>query len=743
MAPRKTSVTSPEPQFGEPLDNEELLRYFWHLKKQSEDYYGGDRRKEHRKLQDMYFGKPLEDSDVAALKRSGREPINFNYFASTVNAIVGTEAADRKECVFKPDDEDPDEKSAVIADWMTIIGRKQIVGCNGARVMSDAFQDELITGCGFSDVYLDVSRMPMRVVVKPLMETEVYPDPDAREPNYMDGQFFITVRSMTLEEVQGRWTAQAAEIEAECSAGSLPTVAPTENVDGVPSRKPRPNRRSKINVWRFQYWRPTPRRVWYDPVTNERRDTSPAELAQREEEMAAQVDPATGQALHQPIQQFSYTGRTYWQAWIVGDEKTGNGGIVLEHQEMTVAAFTTPAVNGFRYKDYDSNRLQHFGIGLLIAYAQLYLDKALRVWLEIQDRAAKGGGWAETDALVDDDFAKFVRDVNRPGNWVQVAPGGIAKIQEREVAKTPEAYARILDLCRDAMAGLSSVTDVVKGTAETERSNVLVTNLQGQSRITWGPLFENYTSYVMNVGKLVVAISLKHLPDMEIDRLIGPVQVEGMTHTKQIDPASGEEVWQPIMVPGPDGQQIPATPSYYLKEEDPFLYRVTVDVGEASPTAKNAFWMILQQGIGKMLTDLGVDAQDILPVMAKNMPLPGIQANELAKRIEDRLAKKRQLEAPQGVAAALQGLGPQGAQQVIQQVAQALKLDLGGQGEERGEQQKSPLKVTGKFELMTPDEQAQLLAQVGVNADPQREQGPAVPPPPTTGAPPPGVPGVQ
>lgn len=780
----KTSQLDPEPKYGEPLDDDELLRYHWYLYDLSKSYFGGEQRKEHRRLQDMYFGKTLTAAEVDYLTGQGRVPINFNFFCGTVNALVGTEAADRKECVFKSDQEDPDLQSMVIADWMTILCRKQMVACDGPRILSDAFQDDLIVGSGFTEVYLDVSRMPMRVVLKPILETEVFPDPDAREHNYTDGQFIIKKRRFSLEEIQARWPDKAAAIEAAAGSGALPSIAPTENVDGVPQRGARPNRRSKIDVYHLEYWRPSPRKVWYDPQTGERRDTTPDELAQREKELAAQVDPATG-AAPPPVQEFTYTGRSYWSAWIAGDEKTAKGGIVLEHQESTVPSFTTKVVTGFRYKDYDKERLQYFGIGLLIAYAQLYLDKALRMWLEIVDRGSKGGGDIEADAIPGDPQT-FIKERSKPGIWQIVNSGTntAEKIKEREQPRTPQGYEDILNLCRDAISGLSSVTDVVKGTAETERSNVLVTNLQGQSRTMWGPLFESYTSYVMDVGKLVVAISLKHLPDVELDRLIGPVQVEGMTHTKSTDPASGEDVWQPIMVPAtsPGGGQPcqdcggagvqgmgmggmmqggmgapaagggepcptcegkgrvqPATPSYYLKQEDPFLYKVTVDVGQSSPTARNAFWQIFQQGIGKMLTDLGVEASDILPIMAQNMPLPGTQANELAKRIEATLAKKEQLQAPQGIAAALQGLGAQGAQQVIQQVAQALKLDLGGQEEEQGEQQKSPLKVTGKLELMTPDEQAQFLAQVGVQAD----QNPAAMPPPTDGGAPPGPPGAQ
>lgn len=708
-------------EYGKELTDDDVARYFDACYDESKEYFDPIWR-DNARLYAMYYGDTLSKNDKEYLRKTKRPPIDFNYAIGTINAIVGADAADRKEVTFS--EAGRNAQKMVISDWLTDINRKLMNLCKGHRHESDAYLDQLIGGYGFAYTYIDQNRYPLRTATERVQPWECYPDPNATEDNLSDGGYFIRRRSWTLEQVQSRWKDKADILKKRAQSGAVGSTAPSPVSTLSRSRargKDTRNQQRRVEVFDFVYRRLVPKVVWVDPETGEKRNTKAAELAERQKELEAdwqaqmeaytrQADPQTGMVLDQqgqPVQppqpmkveqQYTYDGECWYRAYLLdgGVTKTQGGqknaSLVLESRELDVTESPYKVVTGFKYKDMVEGRVRFFGPMRVIHDAQLYTNRSLQVFLDILARGSKGGGFVEQSAVVGN-IKSFMEEQSIPGIWQVVQDGalGEGKIQNKPVQQIPQGYERFLELCVAAMSQLTGVTDWVKGTAMQERSNVLISNLQAQSMVMLNPLTDPMTEFRMENGRARVDFSLKYLPSDVIDDILD-LDLEGMEDEEKRtlvgvlfeqvqDPQTGELVYQPMLDPETNE---PIRPSTVLKRIDVHDYDVAVDVGQASPTSRMAIWQIFQQGLLKALTDAGVDMSIVAPVLMRNLPLPGTQAKALGDEMSDQVKQQKAMQTAQGIVQATLQQGPDGAAQIVQQIVAALHQQ--GAGQQTGQQ---------------------------------------------------------
>lgn len=704
-----------EPEYGKPLDDDELTAYFWDCYDDANNWFA-PKWDAVSALWDAYSGETLSEADKKHLEATKRPPINYNLMKGTIDAVVGGDQADRKEVVFRGTG--PEDTDGVIAAWMTQVCRTEVGKCNGYRQETDILFDDLIGGYGFSETFLDLSKKPMRVPTVRVQPWEMYPDPDATEGNLSDARYVIRERGWTLEEVQARWPDKAEEIGTKVSMGNIPSFAPNVGVQGRWSKRVTPTRRSRIKVYDFCYKRFTPKVVWTDPETGEEQSTSRAELVARQKELDLEYEAALAEQQMQlaamavqmaspemggegmppgpgPMappppperreieEKYQYPAETFFRAYLLGDAKAVNANVVLEHQEIKVSRFPYQSLTCFMRKRFKEERVDFFGLAHVVKGAQLYLDKALGVYLDILARSSKGGGFVEKDAIIGSP-EKFQTEQSIPGMWHVVQSGAIeaGKIRDKPVQPTPSGYESFLQIVMGMFAHQSGVTDAVKGTMVTERSNVLISNMQAQSQVMLNPALDPLTAYRMSVGQLRLEMMLSLLPAEHLDKLIGEVKPEDFPGLLvDMDPQTGQ------MVPRMDEDGAPMTPGKILKTVNPFDYDVAVDVGQASPTSRQAVWKILEQGVFKTLTEsigaAGLEAAPLLQVLLRNLPFPGDQSKILGDWYEKRIAEKEKMQTTQGILEMLSQMPPDESQQILGQFMQQMQQQ---QGQPPGEQ---------------------------------------------------------
>lgn len=679
-------VAGPGPitlEYGVPLDDTQVVRYFIQSRSSAEGWFEKI-WKENGELYDVYWGETLSDVDKEFLARTKRPAISFNMARSTIDAIVGSDMADRKEVVFKPVGSEAIDN--LRADFGTRLVRFMAMRRNVARQESDAFFDDLIGGYGFTETYLDMSSFPLSVPGDHVPQHEMYPDPDAVQDNLADARFFIRKKKWQIEEVQARWPDKAKSIQWQIDSGKIPGATPIAGSTSAFSSSYRVRQGVQIaDVYDFVYYRLMPKVVWIDPQTGERKDTvrKEYETAQKalDKEYKAELaiydtqvealqqhvqDSASTGLPPAPVEQpqppqpaeiqvvHEYSGRCYYRAYILGASKTPDGAMLLEHKELAVSSFPYTCVTGYKWKRKAEERVRFFGMMRVILDPQKSFNRALQTTMDILARSAKGGGFIEETALVGT-LENFTESQAVPGMWHAVKDGAIAanQIKEKPLPQVSPGLAEFMRTSQQAFSLCSGVTDFVKGTASQERSNVLVSNLQTQSMTMLNPLMEPLNGFRVMAGRTRLEIILKHLPDEDINRIIGDVDPKGaigILFTQDGKPLAkdGQTPYDPQQDVNGEG---PLQPADIMRSTSPLDFDVVVDIGQASPNSRQALYGALEQGVAKTMLDAitqaGLDAGPMVMAMTRALPLPGEQANALADEMQTQWDQKQVAPPPE------------------------------------------------------------------------------------------------
>lgn len=734
MADMGPGVGGSEPRFeyGKPLSDEEVLQYFWNSLRASQSWFT-DIKDDANRLYDMYFGKTLTKADEAYLTETWRSPISFPFATGTIDAIVGADQADRKQVAFRG--AQGDYRSECIAEWMTDVVRKAMDRCYGQRVESDAYLDMLISGYGCSEGYLDTTKDPIRGTLKRVQLWEIWPDPDATEDNLTDSTFVIRERPWMIEEVQARWPDKADEITRAFQVAV--TSTPTLGIAGKWSSLQYTTKKDRVRIYHLQFKRYVPRVVYWDPALQKRVESAPADLEDRRQELDSQTDPTTGVPLYDPIEEHSYAAEVFYDAHIATAANAKEGGILLDFQELSVKGLTYNLITGRKRKQITDQRVRFFGPMSTLHDAQMYINKSARVYLEILERGAKGGGFVGKSAVIGS-TEDFIKDRSKPGIWTVVEDEAMTQslIKENAVQPTPTGWESFLQFCIEMISAVTGVTDWWKGTATQDRANVFVSNMQERNTIMLNPVIEPLTAFRMQNGVLLASIILKHIPTAELDKMLGTVDlIEGITGQQapppQPDPTTGQapepqmdEYGNPQLVPMLDprtGQ--PITPASILKQIDPMAFDVVVDVTEASPTQKQQVWAMFQSGFLDQLSKI-IPLDILAPLVMKYMPMPPEMAKQLQADLVDRMEQQKDQQTDAGMAKALKGMDPDRVKGILQQAG-------------LNQPQKPPIQQVN-FKDLPAEGKVQMAAEVGIQLDPASvaaQQQPQQPPQPGAQAP--------
>lgn len=704
-----------EPKFGEALDEKQLLEFAFGALRRSKDWFGKI-WDEADAMWDMMAGESFTALDKQYLVETGRPVIDPAFAAGIVRTVVGAEMGQQSEVVFRGVDEGLEDE--VIGTWLTNLVRHGMGQTNGHREMMSAFQDMLVTGYGFALTYLDVSVIPQRFKTEALNYWNTWPDPDAVKQNQADANFWGIETKWRPQDAVARWPEKKAELEKAAGSSAMPTPLPLSSTVGG-TRRGSVSARQGVVITEFHYRLAKPKAVWVDPedpqgkqkkTNREEYDARKKELEERaaaetkayEEAVAewmtaAELDPTMNLPAPEPppppvllddAQAHFFNGHCYYRCYFAGEDI--KDGALLEREELEIEEFPVKALTGFPWKQRREERIRFYGMLRDLYDIQITTSRMIQLYLDSLARRVKGGGIAEESAFVGgrDGYEKFVKNSSISGMWHMVADGSVAGGRIREFSALQqepgiqEAYRTFLE-----MFGLvSGVTQMLQGTFTGDRANTLVSNLQEQGLQMLLPIRAPRTEFVMAVGRLFAKLCIQYLPAEELDKILGVQKVEGLTVQKVLNPETGEEEEVPIQSSeiGPDGQPLPMTAGRILKQVDPFDYSVTVDVGVATPTQRQAtFQYFSQHGLFKELMDAGVPPEILVPRMLENSPLPGTVAKQMADELRKFYEQQKKQGTEQGILEAFQqmvGTDFESAQALLDQIMQ-----IAGGGQQQGQ----------------------------------------------------------
>lgn len=635
-----------------------------------------------------YSGDPFDEEVHLELADEGRVMVNFNYALSTVNAIIGQDMADRKEAQFSG--VDGDVYDAFVGELYTDLVRHLYQRAKGHRQESQAQFDQLVTGYGWMEVYVDGGSMPFGVKARYVDCARMFIDPDYQQDNFSDGRWLACEMDWTLDDAIARWPEMEEDLEALANRGnseSSPTpkrstgdrfgfLGPSD-VQGFADRDD-----MRITVYDYQFKVREPWVAFTDPMSGEMK-----ELPKKGwNDLVKTSDPKAVAGMNA----LEFSREVFYRAWIAGNE--ANSALVLEKpKRIREDMFTYRCATGFRQKDVEKRRIQHFGLMAVIYEPQLWSAKTLSSIIDFLAKQGKGGGFIRPGALAN--AADFQTNQGRMGYWHMLSDEADPSrdIIPNPPMQWPQSLDRLLDLATSAVPKTSNITDYDKGTTTGERSNVLVSNLQQHSQMVLNPIMDPMSQMRVEVALLFAKFAARYVPAAVIDKILGDRQCEGVTFKVEVNPQTGEEGKVPVMIedqapvggkPAAPAQPRPIRPSDLVRNIDVTEYHIVVDLGTASATTKQAIWSSIAQS--EMLKVFGTIPNfpwhKLVPFLVRNFPGPSSSTMiPLAGELQEELELQKKLQTPQGVVEAISKLPPDQQAAVMQQLAPLMQQQGGGQ----------------------------------------------------------------
>ncbi|WP_144753916.1 portal protein [Bartonella saheliensis] len=617
-------------------------------------------REQAREDFDFYNGRQWAEEDLAALKAQRRPVMTFNRIAPLVNAIVGAERNNKREVQFQPR-----QVGAAISNELLTGAAEWFRDEAGAEYAdSDAFQDMVICGMGWTDTRLDYETNPEGTPsVQRLDPLKMVWDANAVRPNLVDAQRLWYVDRKPIEDAKNLFPHVAVEdLHADwaidgttadgttaCEAYHGSLGAYHEYAHTALSSEPLAGKRSVTLVecrW-FEY------ETYYkapDPQTGAMRQWSQQEF----EQLQRVVPQLQGVSFHKKVVRRAFLGRR-----------------LLAKPDKPLAPdgqLGWECITG----TLDKLKNQFYGIVRPAKDPQKWSNKYFSQVMYILNSQAKGGLMAERGAF--DDERQALENWARTDSITWVKNGALTggKIQPKPAAQFPQGFFQLFHEAREAMTHVTGLSAEFIGTREVNQANVLENTRRQSTLNLLAGLFDNLKLYRCRQGKIILYLIQNHLSDGRLVRISGPE----------------------------NAKYIPLTREAVTTLE----YDIIVDDSPTSPNEKEKTFAAMTQ----MLPLLGgFLTPEMIPDLLKLSPLPATLVASLTAKAQKAQQEQQQQQMMQQSQAAQLTPEKQAKIAALQQEAQAkstlYQLDM---------QQKQAALQQKNIELFLKQEQARMQLEL-------------------------------
>ena len=456
-------------------------------------------RKDARDAYDFRAGKQWSQEDMAAMERQGKVPIVFNRIERTVRAVVGMEIQNRQEVRFSPrgvEDSGISELYTAAADWIRD-------NCNAEDEESEAFQDLLTTGMGWTSSELDYEEQhDGKVLIERADPLDMFWDPSSRKKNLGDSRWVAHIKRVSRADVMGMWP----EFESLSPESSYQQFLDDEDkpTDATPPRYQDNNQKAAAPRTKelicYQWWE---RETFHRIITP---DGQEVELSAVKWNAMKNDLEALG------VQHVEQKRRVYYKAYVVD-------GTLLEEKKLGVqkSGFTYKCMTGAR----DRNANTWFGLVGLMLDPQRFANKWLSQITHILNKSAKGGLIAETDAFSNPKIAEDTWAKAETITWA--SPGAVSgsKIMPKPETPFPEGYGRLLEFAIQSINDVPGVSVEFLGLTGANQPGVLEEMRKKAGVTILAVFFDSIRLYRKEQGRLMVEYIRDYLSDGRLIRIAG------------------------------------------------------------------------------------------------------------------------------------------------------------------------------------------------------------------------------
>lgn len=534
-------------------------------------------RREAREDFDFVACDQWDEGTRRELEAQQRPVITFNRVLSVIKAVAGIEINGRHETIFIP--RGTDIGDVQINEFLTQASQWMADGCDAEDEQSEAFQDALVCGMGFTEAVLDYETDPegkyVEVKVDPL---EMYWDRDARAKNLIDARRIWRVRCMQLEDARSFVESLGVNVpDSELSADWA-------SYGGQDADLPRPiedrrlreenvslphDPRAQVYIVQVQWWERE--RYWRvadmgSPQTQDLTEEQFDQFKKRARLLGIEI-------IAVPM-----TRRVYKQAFL------GKSMLGPVRQAPAVDRFSFSCITGEKKR----NKGTWFGLVRLMRDPQMWANKWLSQTLHILNTTAKGGIIAEQDAFEDQRQAEM--SYAQPDAITWAADGAIqkGKIMQKPGVGIPTAYVNLLEFAITSIRDVTGINMELLGMRDVNQPGILEAQRKQAALTILATLFDSLRRFRKEIGRIRLNYIQNYLSDGRL-----------------------------IRIAGPDGDGYQLVP--LLRDKTLGQYDVIVDDAPTSPNQKDQTWSMLVQ---LMPVFKGMMTPEAALIMLEYSPLP-------------------------------------------------------------------------------------------------------------------------
>lgn len=606
-------------------------------------------RKEAREDFQFYSGDQWSDEDKTALAAKARVPVVFNRVAPLVNAVVGSEINNRREVQYIP----REQGDALANEVLTAAGEWFRDNTGAEDEESDAFEDAVIGGMGWTDTRLDFEiEADGAPVIERMDCMEMVWDCNAVKPNLADATRMFRVKEMPYSEAKELFPKASKE---QLHAGWAKTFGNDQKTPhdqdqadlytGTQDEQGEDDQKKRLCTIVEARWferQPYYRGPDYQNPQQEREyDEDQIKLIRKQ----FPDFPAVRQ-----------TRKVVKRAFI--------GSEILAAPDKPLVPpgmFGWECVTGYR----DKIKNQFYGVVRSTKDPARWTNKFFSQVMYLLNSQSKGGIGAERGAFENDREAETSWAKSDEITWFNkgALSGQSPKFIAKPTAQFPAGFFTLFQESKEEINQVSGLSPEFIGTREVDQAGVLEAQRKQSSLNLLASLFNSLRRYRKRQGQTMLYLIQNHLSDGRLIRIVGEGKKEYVPLTK--DAVASQK------------------------------YDIIVDDAPTSPNEKERTWGIMTQ-MFPFIKDM-MTPEIALEVLAYS-PLPASIVEKL---------KKKQAEAAQ------QPKPPTPEELKVKAMEQKAALDAQGQQQSlETEKAKAAIDIQSKQQQADIDERSAMIGLI-------------------------------
>ncbi|WP_413154420.1 portal protein [Bartonella sp. cb54] len=472
-------------------------------------------RKNAQEDYDFYNGRQWNDKDLVVLREQNRPVMTFNRIAPLVNAVIGTERNNKRQVQFIPRQEGAAFANQILtgaAEWF----RDE---ADGEYEDSDAFQDAIICGMGWTDTRLDFEEEPQgKPVIARLDPMKMVWDASAVKPNLVDAQRIWYIDEKPLDIAQEmfpnvHWSDLNADwvkhnvFSHHTSDGDTQSSYHDMRQEGDSAQKPK-----MVTLAECRWFE---REVIYkvlDTQTGKFIDYSEKDF----QNLRKNFPSIAATKLTKKVVKRAFLGRRLLDA----PDKP----LVPSNQ------LGWECITGY----FDKLTRQFYGIVKPTKDPQRWANKYFSQVMYLLNSQSKGGIMAERDAFDDDRQAMESWARADSITWLKSGAVTGGRIQPKPVAQFPQGFFQLFNEAKGAIAQVTGLSPEFVGTRAVNQPGVLEEQRRQSSLNLLASFFDGLRRYRQRQGKIILYLIQNYLSDGRLIRIAGDENAQYVPLTREM-----------------------------------------------------------------------------------------------------------------------------------------------------------------------------------------------------------------